>query len=95
MAHGGETTSPCYVPPIMALTCDYLVIGSGIAGLSFALEAAAHGDVIIVTKRSADESNTKYAQGGVAAVLGQSDTFADHIRDTLVAGAGLCHERVV
>src|SRR5579883_3035831 len=79
----------------MALTCDYLVLGSGVAGLSFALEAAAHGDVIVVTKRSRDESNTKYAQGGIAAVLGQGDSFEAHIKDTLVAGAGLCHERVV
>src|SRR5262249_28737228 len=79
----------------MALTCDYLVLGSGVAGLSFALEAAAHGDVIVVTKRSSDESNTKYAQGGIAAVLDRADSFAEHIQDTLVAGAGLCHERVV
>jgi L-aspartate oxidase len=79
----------------MPVTCDYLVIGSGVAGLSFALEAAAHGDVLVVTKRSSDESNTKYAQGGIAAVLGGADSFEQHIKDTLVAGAGLCHERVV
>jgi len=79
----------------MAITCDYLVIGSGIAGLSFALEAADHGDVVLVTKRSRDESNTKYAQGGIAAVLAAGDSFAAHIKDTIVAGAGLCHERVV
>jgi L-aspartate oxidase len=79
----------------MRLTCDFLVLGSGIAGLSFALEAQKHGDVLIVTKRAADESNTKYAQGGIAAVLGAADSFEAHIRDTLAAGAGLCHERVV
>ncbi|MFO0678468.1 MAG: L-aspartate oxidase [Polyangiaceae bacterium] len=79
----------------MALTCDYLVIGSGIAGLSFALEASAHGDVVVVTKRSRDESNTKYAQGGIAAVLAPGDSFESHIQDTLVAGAGLCHPRAV
>ena len=79
----------------MPITCDYLVIGSGVAGLSFALEAAAHGDVIVVTKRARDESNTKYAQGGIAAVLAQGDSFDQHIKDTLVAGAGLCHERAV
>jgi L-aspartate oxidase len=79
----------------MAVTCDYLVIGSGVAGLSLALEAAAHGDVVLVTKRSRDESNTKYAQGGIAAVLAAGDSFAAHIKDTLAAGAGLCHERVV
>jgi L-aspartate oxidase len=79
----------------MPTTCDVLVIGSGIAGLSFALEAAAHGDVIVVTKRERDESNTKYAQGGIAAVLAGDDTFQSHIEDTMVAGVGLNHQRVV
>jgi len=79
----------------MPLTTDYLVVGSGVAGLSFALEASAHGDVLVVTKRSADESNTKYAQGGIAAVLSAADSFEAHIKDTLEAGAGLCHERTV
>jgi L-aspartate oxidase len=79
----------------MAITCDYLVLGSGIAGLSFALEASRHGDVVLVTKRSRDESNTKYAQGGIAAVLDAGDSFEAHVKDTLIAGAGLCHERVV
>jgi L-aspartate oxidase len=79
----------------MAIVCDYLVIGSGIAGLSFALEAAAHGDVIIITKRVRDESNTKYAQGGIASVLAEGDTFAAHVADTMAAGAGLCHDVVV
>jgi L-aspartate oxidase len=79
----------------MPITTDYLVIGTGVAGLSFALEAAASGDVLVVTKRSADESNTKYAQGGIAAVLGEGDSFAAHIADTLRAGAGLCHELAV
>jgi len=79
----------------MPLACDYLVLGSGIAGLSFALEAAEHGDVVIVTKRGRDESNTKYAQGGIASVLAQGDTFAAHIADTMAAGAGLCHDVVV
>jgi L-aspartate oxidase len=77
------------------LTCDFLVIGSGIAGLSLALEVAEKGEVIVVTKRGKDESNTKYAQGGIAAVLGETDTFEAHIRDTMIAGAGLCHERAV
>ena len=77
------------------LTCDFLVIGSGIAGLSFALEAAEHGDVIVVTKRARDESNTKYAQGGIAAVLDKDDSFEKHVEDTLVAGAGMSHPRAV
>jgi L-aspartate oxidase len=79
----------------MPITTDCLVIGTGVAGLSFALEAAAHGDVLVVTKRSADESNTKYAQGGIAAVLDEADSFDAHIVDTLRAGAGLCHEAAV
>ena len=79
----------------MALTCDFLVIGSGIAGLSFALEAAEHGDVLIVTKRAREESNTKYAQGGIAAVLDDHDTFEAHVKDTIVAGANLNHPRAV
>ncbi len=79
----------------MRVTCDFLVLGSGIAGLSFALEASQFGDVVLVTKRSADESNTKYAQGGIAAVLADTDSFQSHLDDTLRAGAGLCHERVV
>ena len=79
----------------MPVTCDFLVLGSGVAGLTFALEAQKHGDVVVVTKRAADESNTKYAQGGIAAVLDDKDSFEAHIADTLTAGAGLCHERVV
>src|SRR5438552_3504147 len=74
---------------------DFLVIGSGIAGLSFALKAAAHGRVLIVTKSNEDESNTKYAQGGIAAVWAEKDDFEKHIQDTLTAGAGLCNEEVV
>jgi L-aspartate oxidase len=79
----------------MGLTCDVLVIGSGIAGLSFALEAAEHGEVIVVTKRARDESNTKYAQGGIAAVLGDGDSFEAHVNDTMTAGAGLNDVRAV
>lgn len=74
---------------------DFLVVGSGIAGLSFALKAAKHGKVLIVTKSNEDESNTKYAQGGVAVVVDKSDSFDKHIADTLVAGDGLCDEKIV
>ncbi|MEM1115620.1 MAG: L-aspartate oxidase [Bacteroidota bacterium] len=74
---------------------DFLVIGSGVAGLSFALRAADHGTVCVVTKKESAESNTNYAQGGIAAVMDPLDSVEDHVRDTLVAGAGLCHEDVV
>jgi L-aspartate oxidase len=74
---------------------DYLVLGSGIAGLSFALDAAAHGRVVIVTKRAPDDTNTNWAQGGVAAVLADDDSFEQHVADTLVVGDGLCDREVV
>src|SRR4051812_6971920 len=74
---------------------DIVVIGSGIAGLSLALKAAEHGSVAIVTKRARAESNTAYAQGGIASVTSPEDSFELHVRDTLEAGAGLCDEEVV
>lgn len=74
---------------------DYLILGSGIAGLSFALKVAPHGRVAIVTKKNRAESNTNYAQGGIASVTGKDDSFELHVRDTLEAGAGLCKEAVV
>ena len=74
---------------------DYLILGSGIAGLTFALKVAAHGRVAIVTKKDRAESNTNYAQGGIAAVTSKEDSFDFHVRDTLTAGAGLCREAVV
>ena len=79
----------------MARESDFLVIGSGIAGLSFALRAAEHGSVTVVTKKGTAESATNYAQGGIAAVLAPEDSFEEHVRDTLVAGAGLCNEAAV
>jgi L-aspartate oxidase len=74
---------------------DYLVIGSGIAGLLFALKAARTGTVSVVTKRELRESATFYAQGGIASVLGKEDSFGSHIEDTLEAGAGLSDRDVV
>ncbi|MFY0578177.1 L-aspartate oxidase [Cystobacter fuscus] len=70
---------------------DFLVLGSGVAGLSFALQAARHGTVAVLSKREPQESNTAYAQGGIASVLSPTDTFAAHIQDTLEAGADLNH----
>ena len=74
---------------------DYLVLGSGLAGLSFALKVAPLGRVAIVTKKDRAESNTNYAQGGIASVTSKEDSFELHVRDTLTAGAGLCKENVV
>jgi len=74
---------------------DFLVLGSGIAGLSFALKVARRGRVAVVTKKDRAESNTNYAQGGIAAVTSKEDSIGLHVRDTLEAGAGLCKEQVV
>ena len=78
------------------LTTSHLVIGSGIAGLSLALKLARLGhQVLLVAKDRLEESNTWYAQGGIASVLDPTDSLENHVRDTMVAGAGLCHEEVV
>ncbi len=76
-------------------SCDFLVIGSGIGGLSYALKVADYGKVILITKASLDETNTSYAQGGIASVMYDPDTFEKHVQDTLVCGDGLCNEEVV
>lgn len=74
---------------------DYLVLGSGIAGLNFALEAASHGKVLVVAKKATDDTATNWAQGGVAAVLAEADSFEKHIQDTLTVGDGLCDRDIV
>src|ERR1700755_650661 len=81
------------------VTTDFLVIGSGIAGLSYAMKVAQqHPDkkVLVITKSRADETNTKYAQGGIAGVTDfEHDSYDKHIQDTLIAGDGLCNPRTV
>jgi L-aspartate oxidase len=74
---------------------DHVVVGSGIAGLTYALKAAEKGKVAIVTKKSPSDSNTAWAQGGIACVTSSEDSIALHVRDTMVAGDGLCNEEVV
>ena len=77
------------------MQADFLVIGSGIAGLTFALRAAAHGSVVVLTKDRMPESATEYAQGGIASVWSPEDSFEQHSGDTMGAGAGLCHGDIV
>src|SRR5262249_46361072 len=79
----------------MRYTTDYLVLGSGIAGLTFALRAAEHGDVAIVTKRGRADSATNFAQGGISAVLDPADSFEAHVHDTLTTRAGLSKRDIV
>ena len=79
----------------MSLQFDFLIIGSGVAGLSYALRVAEHGSVAIITKKESVESNTNYAQGGIAAVMAAEDSPEEHIEDTLIAGAGLCDREAV
>src|SRR5437667_12684799 len=74
---------------------DFVVVGSGIAGLSFVVKAAKHGLVAVMTKRQGSDTNTAWAQGGIACVTSDEDSFELHVRDTLEAGAGLCDEAVV
>src|SRR5205085_12534849 len=81
------------------MRADFLVIGSGVAGLTYALKTAKRfpdKEIIVITKAQADETNTKYAQGGIAGVMDEmKDSFNKHIADTLVAGDGLCDPHIV
>ena len=86
---------PLPLEPPLPEKFDFLVLGGGVAGLTFALNAAKHGTVGVLTKRNRSESNTNYAQGGIAGVLSPDDSFESHIQDTLVAGAGLCNRAAV
>lgn len=79
----------------MPLTTDFLIIGSGIAGLRAAVDLADHGEVTILTKADPTESNTGYAQGGIAAAVGPEDSPEEHFADTMAAGDGLCEEAAV
>jgi len=78
----------------MKRNVDFLVIGSGLAGLSFALKVAPYGKVCVVAKTAMEETNTRYAQGGIAAVIDAGDSYEKHVNDTLIAGDGLCDELV-
>ncbi len=79
----------------MEIKTDVLIIGSGIAGLFAAIKVSEYADVVLITKKEKNESNTNYAQGGIASVIDPSDSFEKHIKDTLIAGAGLCNEKMV
>ena len=80
----------------MAIEKDFIVIGSGVAGLTFALKVCKFGSVGIITKEALEESATKYAQGGIATVLDKKrDSIESHVKDTLSCGAGLCHPDAV
>src|SRR5262252_7935611 len=86
------TFAPKHTPHLFT---DVLVIGAGIAGLRAALEIPAELQVLVVTKDSIQQSNSAYAQGGIAAVSSPEDRFENHVEDTLTAGAGLCNRETV
>ena len=79
----------------MKIKVDFLVIGSGLAGLSFALKVADKGKVLVISKTTLEENNTKYAQGGIASVTYSPDSIEKHVKDTLVCGDGFCNPEVV
>ena len=74
------------------IDCEFLVAGSGIAGLLSAIHLAPHGRVLLITKKNSADSSSNYAQGGIACVMEPGDSFEQHVADTLDAGAGLCNE---
>ena len=79
----------------MSIEKDFIIIGSGVAGLTFALKVCKFGSVGIITKDALEESATKYAQGGIASVMAKDDSFELHVQDTIETGRGLCHEDFV
>ncbi len=79
----------------MRIETDFLVIGSGLAGLMYAIKVSEYGKVVLITKAKIDETNTEYAQGGIAAVTYNPDSFEKHVNDTVSAGDGLCDENIV
>ena len=79
----------------MKITKDFLVLGSGVAGLTFALKVADYGSVAIITKDELEESATKYAQGGIASVMADDDSCDLHAQDTIATGRGMCRDDVV
>ena len=80
---------------VMSIEKDFIIIGSGVAGLTFALKVCKFGSVGIITKDALEESATKYAQGGIASVMAKDDSFELHVQDTIETGRGLCHEDFV
>lgn len=95
MTSEGLGTKNCLIPHTQHLTPDLIVIGSGIAGLYAALLASRHGRVLLVTKAELEESNTRYAQGGIAVAMAPGDSPELHVRDTIAAGDGLCDREAV
>jgi L-aspartate oxidase len=94
--HGLQAAAiPPHARPSMKVISDFLVVGSGIAGLSYALKVADQGTVSVITKREISETATNLAQGGIASVISPGDSFAAHIQDTMVAGAFLSDEEIV
>ena len=90
-----HTATASSLTPETPLHSDVLVIGSGLAGVRLALALAPHGTVRVITKAQRDEGNSRYAQGGIAAAWRESDSWENHVEDTMVAGAGLCRREVV